>query len=294
MSDKAAIPKRQDFRFIHRLRVRWAEVDMQKIVFNGHYLMYFDTAVSDYWRSLLMPYPDALHSLGGDLYVKKAALTYHASAEYDDLLEVGMRCAKLGNSSLLFEGGIFRGGRCLVSGELLYVYADPQTQTSQPIPDELRIWLNGFEAGEEMASTQIEPWSKCEADVSALRHKVFHQEQEIDASILCDESDASALHAVVRNRMGQAVAAGRLLQKPEGWVIGRMAALRPLRGANLGSRVLVALEAQAWQQAAESIELAAMVIAQEFYARHGYSPSSEPFEMVGVQHVNMRKLARKS
>ncbi len=28
--------KRQDFRFAHRLRVRWVEVDMQQIVFNGH------------------------------------------------------------------------------------------------------------------------------------------------------------------------------------------------------------------------------------------------------------------
>ena len=46
---------RKDFRFFHRLRVRWAEVDMQKIVFNAHYLMYFDTAVADYWRALAMP-----------------------------------------------------------------------------------------------------------------------------------------------------------------------------------------------------------------------------------------------
>ena len=30
---------RTDFRFYERLRVRWAEVDMQKVVFNGHYLM---------------------------------------------------------------------------------------------------------------------------------------------------------------------------------------------------------------------------------------------------------------
>ena len=53
--------KRQDFRFFHRLRVRWAEVDMQKIVFNAHYLMYFDTAVADYWRALALPYEEAMH-----------------------------------------------------------------------------------------------------------------------------------------------------------------------------------------------------------------------------------------
>ena len=56
--------KRQDFRFSHRMRVRWVEVDMQKIVFNGHYLMYFDTAVTDYWRRLAMPYADTLRMAG--------------------------------------------------------------------------------------------------------------------------------------------------------------------------------------------------------------------------------------
>ena len=55
MNDKT-MPQRKDFRFFHRLRVRWAEVDMQKIVFNAHYLMYFDTAISDYWRALALPY----------------------------------------------------------------------------------------------------------------------------------------------------------------------------------------------------------------------------------------------
>ena len=49
--------KRQDFRFSHRMRVRWVEVDMQKIVFNGHYLMYFDTAVTDYCLLYTSPSP---------------------------------------------------------------------------------------------------------------------------------------------------------------------------------------------------------------------------------------------
>ena len=55
--------ERQDFRCVHRLRVRWAEVDMQKIVFNAHYLMYFDTAIADYWRALALPYQEAMDRL---------------------------------------------------------------------------------------------------------------------------------------------------------------------------------------------------------------------------------------
>ena len=60
-------PKRQDFRLIHRLRVRWAEVDQQRIVFNPHYLMYVDNAFADYWRALAIPYQSNPDLLGGDV-----------------------------------------------------------------------------------------------------------------------------------------------------------------------------------------------------------------------------------
>jgi acyl-CoA thioesterase FadM len=54
---------RADYRFTHRLRVRWVEVDLQHIVFNGHDLMYVDTAMADYWRALALPYHDAMARL---------------------------------------------------------------------------------------------------------------------------------------------------------------------------------------------------------------------------------------
>ena len=130
--------KRSEFRFFDHLRVRWAEIDAQKIVFNAHYLMYFDTAVAGYWRALALPYAESMESLGGDLYVRKATIEYHGSARYDDRLDVGMRCARIGNSSIQFLGGVFRGDELLVEGELIYVFADPHTQTSRPVPPALR------------------------------------------------------------------------------------------------------------------------------------------------------------
>ena len=56
--------QRQDFRCLHRLRVRWAEVDIQKIVFNAHYLTYADCAMTEYWRALAMPYEAGMQALG--------------------------------------------------------------------------------------------------------------------------------------------------------------------------------------------------------------------------------------
>ena len=70
--------QRSDFRFFERLRVRWAEIDAQQIVFNSHYLTYFDTAVAGYWRALAMPYAATMQSLGGDILL--VAKTLEADA----------------------------------------------------------------------------------------------------------------------------------------------------------------------------------------------------------------------
>ncbi len=121
-------PRRAQFRCLHRLRVRWAEVDMQKIVFNAHYLMYADNAMGEYWRQLAVPYEACMHVLGGELYVKKAEVEYHASARLDDVLDVGLRCVRLGTTSLRFAFGIFCGDRLLVSAtgiEFAYSQAPP-------------------------------------------------------------------------------------------------------------------------------------------------------------------------
>jgi acyl-CoA thioester hydrolase len=50
-----AAPSRDAFRFFHPLRVRWAEVDPQSIVFNGHYLTYADVAITEYFRARASP-----------------------------------------------------------------------------------------------------------------------------------------------------------------------------------------------------------------------------------------------
>src|SRR5690242_19288639 len=84
----ASCVERSDFRFFERLRVRWAEIDAQKIVFNAHYLTYIDTANLGYWRALALPYAQAMERLGGDLYLRKATLEYHASARCDDVIDV--------------------------------------------------------------------------------------------------------------------------------------------------------------------------------------------------------------
>ncbi len=282
--------KRSDFRHLERLRVRWAEVDLQQIVFNGHYLMYFDTAMAGYWRALALPYTESMAALGGDLYVRKATLDYLGSARYDEQLEIGVRCAQVGNSSLRFSAAVFRGERLLVHGELVYVFADVATQTARPVPAPLRALLQGFEAGDDVLDLHTGDWAALGADARRIRQAVFVDEQGIAADLVLDDADATALHAVARNRLGTPVAAGRLLQPEPGLAqIGRMATLPTVRGAHLGAAVLRRLMDQARRRGDQAVMLQAQTAAVGFYERFGFVREGGVFEAAGVPHQTMRR-----
>ncbi len=137
--------RRADFQFSHALRVRWAEVDGQGIVFNAHYLMYFDVTITEYYRAIGIPYPQGLVQLGTDLYVKKAMLEYHASAVYDDVIDLCARVARIGRSSFQFVLAVYRADELLVTGEIVYVNADPRSRKSAPVPEALRKAMREFE-----------------------------------------------------------------------------------------------------------------------------------------------------
>ena len=282
--------KRQDFRFFHRLRVRWAEVDMQKIVFNAHYLMYFDTAVADYWRALALPYEEAMQQLGGDLYVKKATVEFSASARMDDRLDIGLKCGRIGNSSMTFTGAIFRGDELLITCELVYVFADPATQKSKPVPAALRDTLTAYEAGEPMFRVETGGWDQLCDHARHLRTEVFLEEQKIPAEMEWDDGDATAVHAVAFNRLDQPVGTGRLLQQLPGVArIGRMAVHRALRGSGVGKEVLQALLGVAANRGDYEAMLHAQRSAEDFYLGLGFTSRGEPFEEAGIAHIEMSR-----
>jgi acyl-CoA thioester hydrolase len=136
---------RTDFSFSHRLRVRWSEVDMQAIVFNGHYLNYFDVAFTEYWRRTGLPDVMQQSRDGRELFARKASVEYHAPARFDDELDVGVRCAGMGRSSMRFVMEIHCGDAHLISGELVYVYAETAVRKSTAIPDAWRATISALE-----------------------------------------------------------------------------------------------------------------------------------------------------
>ena len=285
--------KRQDFRFFHPLRVRWVEVDMQKIVFNAHYLMYFDTGMADYWRALAVPYEEAMHMLGGDLYVKKASMEYFDAARFDDTLHIALKCVRVGHSSIEFAGAVFRGEALLVKSELVYVFADPATRKSQGVPDALRELLRVYEDGGVVHVLKTGTWAELGADAAQLRMEVFVREQGVPIELEWDEADSQAIHAVLYNRLGQVLATGRLLANSLEAVgsgkVGRMAVKRVVRGSGMGRHILDALTAEARRRGDSELVLHAQLSAKGFYERAGFCSRGDVFDEVDIAHVEMFK-----
>jgi acyl-CoA thioester hydrolase len=116
------------------------------VVFNGHYFLYFDVAVAEYWRAIGFRYPqDIVEKFGTDIYAVKASAEYHGSATYDQLLDVGCRVSSIGRSSMRFVLGVWRADEHLTSGELVYVNADVQTKKSAPWPEPIKQMILRFE-----------------------------------------------------------------------------------------------------------------------------------------------------
>jgi acyl-CoA thioester hydrolase len=136
---------RESFRCSFPIRVRWSEVDRQGIVFNGHYLNYFDVAVTEYWRAIGCEYPRWFEEHRVDTFVVKATLEYHRPAGFDDELVVLVRVIRLGRTSLTVGLEVHRAEEHLVTGQVIYVVADPDSRRPQPIPEAFRTAILGYE-----------------------------------------------------------------------------------------------------------------------------------------------------
>jgi acyl-CoA thioester hydrolase len=137
-----------DYRHRIELRVRWAEVDMQGVVFNGHYLTYCDVCLTEYWRAIGLRYPEDLVAHGSDTFARRITIEYHAPAVYDDVLEICGRVSYIGRSSMRFAVEIFRKDATaapLVVAELVYVNADPASKTARAWPERIRDAMRRYE-----------------------------------------------------------------------------------------------------------------------------------------------------
>jgi acyl-CoA thioester hydrolase len=127
--------------FVHRLRVRYSECDQQGWVFNGHYLFFYDVAITELWRARIVPYQEMIDR-GADLVVAEVRFNFRQGARFDDLVDIELNVKHLGTTSMVISPVFRVGDRLMLDGEVRHVFIDPATKGKTPIPDYIRTALS--------------------------------------------------------------------------------------------------------------------------------------------------------
>tara|TARA_E500000178_G_scaffold34369_1_gene31086 strand:+ start:228 stop:656 length:429 start_codon:yes stop_codon:yes gene_type:complete len=125
-----------DFHYTHTFRVRYSEVDAQGIVFNAHYLTYFDCAITEYYRELNYNYALEVKRHNKDFHVIKTIIEYKKTISFDQLVDACIKTSKIGFSSITFDIALFEHKKkiLLALGTIIQVYTDQTTMKSSQLP----------------------------------------------------------------------------------------------------------------------------------------------------------------
>jgi len=131
--------------FRYYVRVRYAECDAQKVVFNTRYAEYVDVALNEFLRALGY---DTITLLAGglDFQLVKQTIEWKAPARFDDVLEVSVEAIRLGTTSFTCAAAFRLAGaeRIIVTIETVYVLVDAASMQKTPLPPAFR---HALEAG---------------------------------------------------------------------------------------------------------------------------------------------------
>jgi acyl-CoA thioester hydrolase len=132
---------------------RYAEIDQQGVVFNGHYLTWFDEACTAFFDHVGVTYP-ALTARGLDVQVVRAEIDYLSPVRWRDAVDVGVTCTATATTSFTLAFDVCRVGEdgervTAVQGRNVYVVVSMRDWTKRVIPDDLRAALTSV-AGQGM------------------------------------------------------------------------------------------------------------------------------------------------
>jgi acyl-CoA thioester hydrolase len=142
---RAEPKKRNDFKHFHAITTRWMDNDVYGHVNNVVYYSWFDTVVNEFL--IANEVLDIEHSPVIGLVIETQC-NYFASVAFPDRITAGLRVTKLGNSSVRYEVGIFRGDEESASaqGHFIHVYVDRETRKPSAIPEKMRLLLQTIQA----------------------------------------------------------------------------------------------------------------------------------------------------
>lgn len=130
MSDqRPARQRRADYRAFVPVTTRWSDNDMFGHLNNAAYLSFFDTAVTSWLhRSQLAADESRL------FFVVETRCRYLSEVKFPDRVEVGLRIARIGTSSVSYEIGLFRNEEEVAAAEGLFVHVHVDGRTRRPAP----------------------------------------------------------------------------------------------------------------------------------------------------------------
>ena len=131
--------------FIHRFRVRYAEVDLQSVVFNSRYLEYADLPVTEHWRRCGVPFAGGAATTTGqlDFHVVRAEVDFRSPIRVDEWVEGRVWTDRIGTSSVTTrielhgcDDSAADDVRAAIT--LVHVHIDLASGQPMPVPPEAR------------------------------------------------------------------------------------------------------------------------------------------------------------
>jgi acyl-CoA thioester hydrolase len=138
--NRPAPENRNAYHHFQSIPTRWMDNDVYGHVNNVVYYSYFDTVVNQYLIEQRALNIDTSKVIG---LVVETQCRYFASITFPDVVHAGLRVAKLGNSSVRYEIGLFRNDEQTASaqGYFIHVYVDRATRRATFLPADLRSAL---------------------------------------------------------------------------------------------------------------------------------------------------------
>ena len=130
---------------IHKVKVRYSEIDCQRIVYNSHYLTYFDISISELLDDLF-DQDTYIKETNNEFHTVAVQMDFKAPARLNDQLEVYSSIKKVGNSSLIFYQEIYKEGsdELLNNAEIVWVHTNQAEMKAATIPEDLRKKLDKY------------------------------------------------------------------------------------------------------------------------------------------------------
>ena len=121
---------------------RYAEVDQQGVVFNAHYLTWFDEACAGFLDHLGVTYPGLIDS-GHDIQVVHSEIDFLAAVRWRDSVRVAVACQRIGSTSFTLDFTVLRQNdeiaeQTAVRGHNVYVVVSSEDWAKRAVPDNLR------------------------------------------------------------------------------------------------------------------------------------------------------------